>query len=109
MTDAPEVAAGGAGPARRHGRDRGTRLDAAAPPAAWCPVAAPGLASVDRIWSGTDAQILPHGSLRIVDLVNLLVVVPASALGFYLLLEHLLPDVSRSARRALRVAFAAAL
>lgn len=43
------------------------------------------------------------------DLVNLLVVVPASALAFYVLLEHLLPDVSCSARRALRVAFVAAL
>jgi hypothetical protein len=67
------------------------------------------LASVNRLWSGTDAELLPHGSLRVVDLVNLLVMVPASALAFYLLLEHLLPDVSRSARRALRVAFVGAL
>jgi hypothetical protein len=67
------------------------------------------LASINRLWSGTDAEVLPHGSLRVVDLVNLLVIVPASALAFYLLLEHLLPDVSRSARRALRVAFVGAL
>jgi hypothetical protein len=67
------------------------------------------LASVNRLWSGTDAEILPHGSLRVVDLVNLLVLVPASALAFHLLLEHLLPDLSRSARRALRVAFVAGL
>jgi hypothetical protein len=67
------------------------------------------LASVNRLWSSTDAQILSNGSLRIVDLVNLLVLVPASALAFYLLLEHLLPDLSPAARRALRVAFVAAL
>src|SRR3712207_427992 len=67
------------------------------------------LASVNRLWSGTDAPVLAYESLRVVDLVNLLVLVPASALAFYMLLEHLLPDVSRPARRALRVAFVAAL
>jgi hypothetical protein len=67
------------------------------------------LASVNRLWSGTDAQVLPQGSLRVVDVVNLFVLVPASALAFYLLLEHLLPDLSPRGRRALRVAFVAAL
>jgi hypothetical protein len=38
------------------------------------------LASVNRIWSATDAEVLPHGSLRAVDVVNLLVLAPVSAL-----------------------------
>jgi hypothetical protein len=67
------------------------------------------LASVNRLWSGTDAEILPNGALRVVDVVNLLVIAPASAVAFYLLLEHLLADVSRQARRTLRGAFVAAV
>jgi hypothetical protein len=39
--------------------------------------------------------VLPHGSLRAVDVVNLLVLAPVSALVLYLLLEHVLGDVSR--------------
>jgi hypothetical protein len=54
------------------------------------------LASVNRLWSATDVEVLPHGSLRLVELLNLLVLPPASVLLFYLLLEELRP--SRAAR-----------
>ena len=67
------------------------------------------LASVNRLWSGTDAEILPDDALRVVDAVNLFVLVPASALAFYLLLEHVLVDVAARTRRALRIGFVAAL
>lgn len=63
------------------------------------------LASINRLWDETDAVILPHGALRVVDFLNLLVIVPAIALVFYLLLEHVLPDVPASTRRTLRLAF----
>ncbi len=66
------------------------------------------LGTVNRLWSGTDVEVL-EGSRRVVDVVNLLVLTPATALVLYLLLEHVLGDVSRPARRALRVAFVAAL
>jgi hypothetical protein len=61
------------------------------------------LASVNRLWSGTDVEILPHGSLRVVELLNLLVFPPLSVLAFYVLLEDLRPS------RTLRVAFLAAV
>ena len=67
------------------------------------------LASVNRLWSATDAYVLPDDALRLVDLLNLLVLAPASVLVFYLLLEHLLPHASQRARRAVRVAFVAAV
>jgi hypothetical protein len=67
------------------------------------------LASVNRLWDATDAEVLPHGSLRVVDVVNLMVLAPASALVLYLLLEHVLGDLPRRARRRLRFAFVAAL
>jgi pimeloyl-ACP methyl ester carboxylesterase len=67
------------------------------------------LASINRLWDATDARVLPHGSLRIVDVVNLLVLAPASALVLYLMLEHGLGDLSQRARRRLRLAFLAAL
>jgi hypothetical protein len=53
------------------------------------------LASVNRLWDATDAEVLPHGSLRVVDVVNLMVLAPASALVLYLLLEHVLGDLPR--------------
>ena len=58
-------------------------------------------ASVNRLWDGTDAPVLPHGALRLVDVLNLLVIAPAGLLVFHLLLEHL----NGSAR--LRLAFLA--
>ena len=67
------------------------------------------LASINRLWDATDARVLPHGSLRVVDVLNLLVIAPASALVLYLLLEHVLSDLSYRARRRLRLAFLAAL
>jgi hypothetical protein len=67
------------------------------------------LASINRLWDATDARVLPHGSLRVVDVVNLLVLAPASALVLYLMLEHVLGDLSQRARRRLRLAFLAAL
>lgn len=67
------------------------------------------LASINRLWDATDARVLPQGSLRVVDVVNLLVLAPASALVLYLLLEHVLGDLSTRARRRLRLAFLAAL
>jgi len=67
------------------------------------------LASVNRLWDGTDAEVLPDDALRVVDVVNLFVLVPASALAFFLLLEHVLADVDRRSRLRLRVGFVAAL
>jgi hypothetical protein len=67
------------------------------------------LGSVNRLISLGDVAVLPHGSLRVIELLNLLVLPPASALAFYLLLEHLLGGVAAGARRALRLAFLAAL
>src|SRR3712207_8341306 len=55
--------------------------------------------------SGTDAEILRDDALRVVDGVNLFVLVPASALAFYLLLEHVLADAPPGARLRLRIAF----
>jgi hypothetical protein len=65
------------------------------------------LASINRLWSATDAYVLPHDALRLVELLNLLVIPPASVLAFYLLLEHLLAGVDARSRRALRLAFLA--
>lgn len=56
-------------------------------------------ASVNRLWDGTDVAVLPHGALRLVDVLNLLVIAPAGLLVFHLLLEHLSDD------RRLRLAF----
>jgi hypothetical protein len=67
------------------------------------------LASINRLWDATDVRVLPHGSLRVVDVLNLLVLAPASALVLYLMLEHVLGDASDRARRRLRLAFLAAL
>ena len=67
------------------------------------------LASINRLWDATDARVLPHGSLRVVDVLNLFVLAPASALVLYLLLEHVLGDLPQRARRRLRLAFLAAL
>src|SRR3712207_3275834 len=59
-------------------------------------------ASINRLWDGTDVAVLPHGALRLVDVLNLLVVAPAGLLVFHLLLEELTDD------RRLRLAFLAA-
>jgi hypothetical protein len=59
-------------------------------------------ASVNRLWDATDVAILPHGALRLVDVLNLLVIAPAGLLVFHLLLDHLSDD------RRLRLAFLAA-
>jgi hypothetical protein len=67
------------------------------------------LGSVNRLSSATGATVLPHDSLRVVEVVNLLVVPPLSALAFYLLLEHLLDRARPAARRALRLGFFASL
>jgi hypothetical protein len=67
------------------------------------------LASVNRLTSVGDAAVLPHGSLRVVELLNLLVLPPISALAFFLLLEHLLDGVAAGTRLALRLAFLGAL
>lgn len=67
------------------------------------------LASINRLSGLTDATVLPQGSLRVVELLNLLVLPPAGALAFFLLLEHLLGGVAPRTRRALRLAFLAAL
>lgn len=67
------------------------------------------LASINRLSSIADVEVLPHGSLRLVELVNLLVLPPISALAFFLLLEHLIGGVAARRRRALRLAFLAAL
>jgi hypothetical protein len=66
------------------------------------------LASVNRLWDATDVPVLPHDALRLVDVLNLLVLAPASLLAFHLLLEHVLRGASARARRALRFAFLAA-
>jgi hypothetical protein len=60
------------------------------------------LASINRLWDGTDVAVLPHGALRLVDVLNLLVLAPAGLLVFHALLEHLRPG------RWARLAFAAA-
>jgi hypothetical protein len=60
------------------------------------------LASVNRLWDATDVPVLPHEALRLVDVLNLLVLAPASLLVFHLLLEHV------GSTRALRLAFVAA-
>jgi hypothetical protein len=49
------------------------------------------LASVNRLWEGTDVEVLPHGALRLVDVLNLLVLAPAGLLVFHALLEQLKP------------------
>jgi hypothetical protein len=67
------------------------------------------LASVNRLSSVADIAILPHGSLRVLELVNLLVLPPISVLAFYLLLEHLIGGVAAPMRHALRLGFLAAL
>jgi hypothetical protein len=68
------------------------------------------LTSVNRLSDLTTAPVLPHEALRVVELVNLLLLPPLSALGWYLLLEHLLPrGADRWARWRLRLGFAAAL
>lgn len=59
-------------------------------------------ASVNRLWDATDIEVLPHGALRLVDVLNLLVIAPAGVLVFHALLEHLHPG------RWTRLAFAAA-
>jgi len=67
------------------------------------------LASINRLTSIADVEVLPHGALRVAELVNLLVLPPISALAFHLLLEHLIGGVAARTRRALRLAFLAAL
>ena len=67
------------------------------------------LASINRLWSATDAEILPGEALRVVDVMNLLVLAPASALLFLLLLEHVLAGAAGQSHAVLRVAFAGAL
>ena len=67
------------------------------------------LGSINRLSSLTGAEVLPHGSLRVVEVVNLLVIPPLSALAFYLLLEHLLERARPAVRGALRLGFLAAL
>ena len=59
-------------------------------------------ASVNRLWDATDVAVLPHGALRLVDVLNLLVIAPAGLLVFHALLEHLRPS------RITRIAFVAA-
>lgn len=59
-------------------------------------------ASVNRLWDVTDVEVLPHGALRLVDVLNLLVIAPAGLLVFHALLEHLDPSPR------LRLAFVAA-
>jgi len=61
------------------------------------------LASVNRLWDATDVAVLPHGALRLVDVLNLLVLAPASVLVFHVLLEHL------GSTPKLRLAFVAAV
>jgi hypothetical protein len=43
------------------------------------------LASVTRLWDATDVVVLPHDALRLVDVLNLLLLAPASLLVFHLL------------------------
>ena len=61
------------------------------------------LASVNRLWDATDVAVLPHDALRLVDVLNLLVLAPASVLVFQALLEHL------GSTKRLRLAFVAAV
>jgi hypothetical protein len=61
------------------------------------------LASVNRLWDATDVAVLPHDALRLVDVLNLLVLAPASVLVFHVLLEHL------GSTPKLRLAFVAAV
>jgi hypothetical protein len=49
------------------------------------------VASINRLWDGTDVAVLPHGALRLVDVLNLLVLAPAGVLVFHALLEQLRP------------------
>jgi hypothetical protein len=68
------------------------------------------LTSINRLSDVTAAPLLPNEGLRGVELVNLLVLPPVSALGWYLVLEHVLArGADRRLRRRLRLAFAAAL
>jgi hypothetical protein len=67
------------------------------------------LASINRLSSATDARLLPHGSLRVVDVVNLLVLVPATVIVFYVLLEHVAEGASARTRRLLRIGFVVSL
>jgi len=60
-------------------------------------------ASVNRLSDATDVELLPHGALRLVDVLNLLVIAPAGVLVFHALLEHL-----DTGSRRLRLAFTAA-
>jgi hypothetical protein len=48
-------------------------------------------ASINRLWDGTDVEVLPHGALRLADVLNLLVLAPAGLLVFHALLEELRP------------------
>ena len=66
------------------------------------------LASVNRLWDATDVVVLPHDALRLVDVLNLLLLAPASLLVFHLLLELVLGGADERARRRLRLAFLAA-
>jgi hypothetical protein len=68
------------------------------------------LTSVNRLSDLATAPLLPNEALRGVELVNLLVLPPVSALGWYLVLEHVIArGVDRRLRRRLRLAFAVAL
>jgi hypothetical protein len=67
------------------------------------------LGSVNRLWSATDVELLPHDALRLVDVLNLLVIAPASVLAFLALLEHVLTGADARRRRALRLAYVAAV
>lgn len=66
------------------------------------------LASINRLWDATDVAVLPHDALRLVDVLNLLVLAPASLLLFHLLLELALEGAGERARRRLRLGFVAA-
>jgi hypothetical protein len=63
-------------------------------------------ASLNRLWDATDVAVLPHGALRLVDVLNLLVIAPAAVLVFHALLEHVIADARA---RWLRLAFIAAV
>jgi hypothetical protein len=68
------------------------------------------LTSVNRLSDLTTTPVLPDEALRVVELVNLLALPPLSALGWYLVLEHVVGrSIDRRVRRRLRLAFAAAL
>jgi hypothetical protein len=66
------------------------------------------LASVNRLWDATDVEVLPHGALRLVDVLNLLVLAPAGLLVFHALLEHVAAGAPPARRRRLRLGFVAA-